>query len=127
MSTAIEELYNEKQTDYGRLNTPDLRLFTEQETNKHEISCVDILEHIQNCPVCSKLYTYNNPNSERTDQIRENYKNTKDTETKNNNYIVIGLVLLFVFLIIVIVAFFLMRNDRKNRKLFPLHSPYRSK
>lgn len=123
MSTAIEELYNEKHTDFGRLSTPDLRLFTEQENKPPEISCVDILEHIQNCPVCSKLYTYNNPNSEGTQQIRENYRNAKEHDNKNNSFMfgMIGLALLLISVVFII--FMVVRNERRSRKLF--HSPYR--
>jgi len=127
MSTAIEELYNEKPTDYGRLSTPDLHLFTAQQENKPpEISCVDILEHIQTCPVCSKLYTYNNPNIQGNGHVTENYRHSKDHDSKNNTF-VFGIVgLIFVLIVVVFIIFMLVRNDRRHRKLF--HSPsYRSK
>ena len=122
MSTTIDELYNEKHTDFGRLNTPDLRLFTEQSNKKPEMLCVDILEHIQNCPVCSKLYTYNEPNS----GSKENFKNTKETSEKstNNLFLYLGLVVLLLFLLVII--YLIVNRDRRHRKLF--HSPsYRSK
>jgi hypothetical protein len=124
MSTAIDELYNEKHTDFGRLNTPDLRLFTEQSNKKPEILCVDILEHIQNCPVCSKLYTYNNPNS----GSKENFKNSKETNEKTNNlFLYIGVPVLLIFIVLIIYLIIKMKNnDRRSRRLF--NSPsYRSK
>lgn len=128
MSTAIEELYNEKHTDYGRLSTPDLRMFAEPEKKSPVISCVDIFEHIQNCPVCSKLYTYNNPNYQSTDyQVTENYRTMKEPESKNSRvYMALWAVFLFLVFSMLIVLLVSLFRDKKSSKLF--HSPsYRSK
>ena len=129
MSTAIEELYNEKHTDFGRLSTPDLRMFIEPEKKSPVISCVDIFEHIQNCPVCSKLYTYNNPNSQSTDyQITENYRSMKQSENNNSKvYTVLWVVFLVLILItLIVVMFSQVFRDKRSGKMF--NSPsYRSK
>jgi hypothetical protein len=51
------ELYNEPKTGYftPQQQYPQQPYMTEQEPVP-QISCADIYKHIENCPICSKLY-----------------------------------------------------------------------
>ena len=115
MSTDIDDLYNEKHIDYGRLNTPDITMFIPPVETKHGIACVDILEHIKNCPVCSKLY--NNSNSS---QIKEHFKSMD--ETKKSNTTTTILIVVFSFIVFFIVSYLLIKfffREKRRSRLSP--------
>jgi hypothetical protein len=96
--TNIDELYHDMDINYGltpvsEIFNPSLEPKEQIEieisndnniTEKEELHCVEIFNHIKNCPVCSKLYKLNTEKESYKHQ--DHHHNNEESNNVNNNY-----------------------------------------